>query len=255
MIVTCPHCNTEYNLDSVEMPPLKHLGTGEEGWILSCGRCDHEWWLAVGGRDSQANQNAYRQFYREEGSRDFSAQKIQPTLRPKSIDGYRPPRKRNYAWMFFKWVLYLVVLGGVSFFGFTYRADLCAYWDSFSASNGSPRPASLSPRQQPLVSQNVQYDLQPSEDGQLIALVEGEIANKNSVSLPLRPLKIIVFGDCTADELGSSDQQQGQPVCVRGEWSHQLDRHHILPGERIWFKSSGVLPAGTKVIQVQVTPP
>lgn len=292
MIVDCPNCGQKFFLNAEKLPLPRTYGGKENGWRLSCGRCKHAWWQPflpsskpatsldafapsakehkIPQREDYAHQNfkepSIRQKDKDEvtppsffgenqdssahSEKNFSSLTGFSRFAEEAFPGNSRPKKAKISFsLIFLCLLFFVFIIAA---GYTYRNELISLWRAtFPASSIAPTQFL---QRQPLILQNVRYDVQPTSGGEKLLVVIGEVVNNNLIPVPILPLHIIVRGACSS-EIESSSTSASSSLCPKLEWDYQWDRPQLLPEERVSFQTTYILPKNSELSVVEVTLP
>lgn len=217
MIITCPACATRYT--------LADSAVGPQGRKVRCAQCGHIWWQAPEEDESVFRPDEVTEFHPVPPSSP-------PARKQASAKPPAEPGARRRALV--GWGTFVVVLAAIVAAGYVGRATVVRLWPPavlFYETVGLP----VEPPGTGLSIQNVRSE-QKTEDGKLVLMVDGQIANISETARPVPALRVTALG---ADR---------QPL---KSWTIEPVPPQILPGEIATFRD--VQPDTAGVLEVMIT--
>jgi hypothetical protein len=221
VIIDCPNCAKTYCLPpgiiaspsfKAELPP-----SHKYGWLFSCAGCNHQWWQVSKNDFSLNNDLRVSAPSPPSFSSTFKAEERSPLVIKKDQS------------VILSLVSIFIITLSLGCVGYLYRQPLKTVWYQ---ATGRPLPTT-----QPLVLQNVQYNLSaspnPADDSQILT-IEGAILNPNKLTIDAPVLRISVWADC-----------QGHANETRSPFSDCLYLEWLYRPTALQINGSGVLPFQT----------
>lgn len=237
MILTCPNCATQYQVDAEAFAQKAQAVEGVRVRLVRCKNCSMKWYQPV-------NQRPALPTPKPEAAREApppsepprviavppppTVRKAEPAPEPKAepVKASAPPaaapvageRKRRPILASIAWVMLFLIVGGFSYSAYAYRQSIVDAWPEASSAYAL---LSIPVNSRGLEFRGVTYDVS-SEDGLPVLAVSGEVVNLARRSLEIPKIRI-ALRDSRQQEIYS--------------WTIGADEAQLSPGEASAFKT------------------
>lgn len=286
MIVRCQQCQKAYELPTeVSSNPI--LDKGSYGWWLECDGCQAFWWEdATAHKTQKFSEAAVHQTPQpsvndslsisktNDNDLDFDKKifssfsvpeqhiKQQPKLSiptepewPIGNSGYiktRASTPKRFLGVAFVLIFLTLTVIAIAFYlyrdGILDVTRILSYRPPITTSHAR----SDSDSELNLKIRDVKYDVQVVGNRKTV-LVIGEIYNPHKPLITIKPLQIVVWGNCKNNN--EVDLGPKQNLCKIVSWNHEWNKAYINSGEALPFQTVGSIKLEDNVVKVDVTLP
>lgn len=239
MILTCPNCATQYQVDAEAFAQKAQAVEGVRVRLVRCKNCSMKWYQPVDQRPALPTPipQAARQAPPPPSEPPPviavpppAALKAEPAPKPEPkaepVRASAPPpvastegeRKRRPILASIAWVMLFLIVGGFSYSAYAYRQSIVDAWPEASSAYAL---LSIPVNSRGLEFRGVTYDVS-SEDGLPVLAVSGEVVNLARRSLEIPKIRI-ALRDSRQQEIYS--------------WTIGADETQLSPGEASAFKT------------------
>lgn len=230
MIVACPKCHKRYRLDSKGVNYVQMPGNIGLGVQLVCANCNEYWWETKSVETSQEGHIAlFIGNYQD--LTDISNLFIhsnKPYIRKKL--NIKKNRQLGSGLDNKKIDLKYIVITIVCFIALLSSGIFILFLENNESHGTEIEKTSTETEQKQLVVKKIQYQVQDSNNTRSI-IVNGEIINPNTFSIPIPKVSILVYGKCESNAENADTEKEDENKCLITKWVYKWKNKELAPGK------------------------